>query len=257
MRAALKRGEDGPVDRLGMLLFAEDHGAARPAQRLVRRRRDDVRVRRGVRVDAGDDQAGDVGDVGEEVGVYFAGDLAEGGEVELARVRRCARDDNPRALFLRQLAHLVVVDQVRRLVDDVLNGGVKARREVDAPAVSEVAAVRQAHPHDLIARLQQRIVGGEVGRRAGIRLYVGVLYAEEGLRPVLHQRLELVDVELAFVVALAGIALRVFVREDRAAGFQDGLRHVVLGRDQADRILLVSLFFSDQSEDLGIGVTQG
>ena len=43
-RAALHAGEDGPVDRLGVLFAAEDEAGARAGERLVGRRGDDVAV---------------------------------------------------------------------------------------------------------------------------------------------------------------------------------------------------------------------
>src|SRR5687767_366664 len=44
--AALHAWENGLVDGLGPLLRAEDEPAARPGERLVRRRRDEVTMRR-------------------------------------------------------------------------------------------------------------------------------------------------------------------------------------------------------------------
>ena len=67
VRPALQAGEHRLVDRLRHLLLAQQHGAARPAQRLVRRRRDDVGVRDRRRVRAAGDQARDVRDVHQQV----------------------------------------------------------------------------------------------------------------------------------------------------------------------------------------------
>ena len=78
-------GNTALVDRLLMRRLAHQHAAARAAQRLVRRRRDDVRDRdrRGMR--AAGDQAGDVRDVGDEHGADLLRDLAERREVDRAR----------------------------------------------------------------------------------------------------------------------------------------------------------------------------
>ncbi len=62
-RAALVAGEDRPVDVGPVLLAAEDHAAARPGERLVDRRRDDVGVLDRVRVLTGGDEPGEVGHV--------------------------------------------------------------------------------------------------------------------------------------------------------------------------------------------------
>ena len=87
---------------------------------------------------------------------------------------------------------------------------------VDRRAVGEVAALVEAQAHHRVARLEQGQVDGHVGVGAGVRLHVGVLGAEQRLRPLAGQVLDLVDDLVAAVVALARIALGVLVREDRA-----------------------------------------
>ena len=109
-RPALLAGEDRFVDRFRVLLAAEDHAAARAAEGLVDRRRDDVGVRHRVGVLAGGDQAGEVGHVDHQLGPDRVGDLAEGGEVELARVGGPAGDDHLRLVLLGEARDLVHVD---------------------------------------------------------------------------------------------------------------------------------------------------
>ena len=101
-RAALLAGEDRAVDVLGELLAAEDDPAARAAEGLVDRRRDDVGVLDGVRVLAGGDQPGEVRHVHHQPGADRVGDLAERGEVELARVGGPAGDDHLRLVLRRR-----------------------------------------------------------------------------------------------------------------------------------------------------------
>ena len=74
VRAALETGEDGVVDRRGVLLLAEDHAAARTAERLVRRRGDDVGDADRRRMHAGADEARDVRDVRGEDRADLVGD---------------------------------------------------------------------------------------------------------------------------------------------------------------------------------------
>src|SRR5262249_50590982 len=76
-RPALEAGEDRTVEFLRVLLAAEDEAAARARERLVRRRRDEVAVRYGVRVKAGGDEPGEMGHVAEQVGADLVRDLAE------------------------------------------------------------------------------------------------------------------------------------------------------------------------------------
>ena len=109
-RAALLAGEDRLVDRLRVLGAAEDHAAARAAERLVDRRGDDVGVLDRVGVLPGGDQAGEVGHVDHQLGADRVGDLPEGGEVELARVGRPAGDDQLRPVLVGEPLDLLHVD---------------------------------------------------------------------------------------------------------------------------------------------------
>ena len=111
-RPALHPREDGAVDRLRVLLAAEDEARARAGERLVRRRGDDVAVLDRVRMQAGRDEAGEVGHVAHQQRVDLVRDLAELGRVDRARIRGAAADDQLRPVLLRELEHLVVVDHV-------------------------------------------------------------------------------------------------------------------------------------------------
>jgi hypothetical protein len=123
--------------------------------------------------------------------------------------------------------------------------------------VGQVAAVRQRQAHDRVARLQQRVVDGRVGLRAGVRLDVDVLGAEERLGAVDRQLLGDVDELAAAVVAAAGIALGVLVRQHAALRLEDRLRHEVLRRDHLERPLLAVELVLEHPRDLGIDVGEG
>ena len=112
--------------------------------------------------------------------------------------------------------------------------------------------MRQGEPHQAVAGLQQRVVDGRVGRRAGVRLDVRVLGAEQRLRAVDRELLDHVDVLAAAVVALAGIALGVLVREHAALALEHGLRHEVLRGDHLQRALLALELVADGLGDLGV-----
>ena len=110
--------------------------------------------------------------------------------------------------------------------------------------------------HDRVAGLQQREVHRRVRLRAGVRLDVGVLGAEQRLGAVDRELLDDVDVLAAAVVALAGIALGVLVREDAALALQDRLRDEVLRRDHLERALLAVQLARDDVGDLGVDLGQ-
>ncbi len=121
----------------------------------------------------------------------------------------------------------------------------------------QVTAVRQRHPEDRVAGRE----GGEEHRlvrlRAGMRLHVGRLGAEERLHPVEREPLGDVDALAAAVIALAGIALGVLVGEHRALRLEHGPAHVVLGGDQLDVRLLPLALGDDGGPQLGVGLGEG
>ena len=110
----------------------------------------------------------------------------------------------------------------------------------------------QREAHDRVAGLQQRVVDGGVGLRAGVRLDVDVVAAEELLRAVDGELLDDVDVLAAAVVALAGVALGVLVGEHAALALEDGLGDEVLGGDHLQRAPLAIELEVDGLGDLGV-----
>ena len=84
--------------------------------------------------------------------------------------------------------------------------------------MGQVPAVVEAHREHGVAGLEERLVHREVGARARVGLDVGVRRAEQGLRPLPGQVLDLVDDPVPAVVAGPRVALRVLVGEDRSGG---------------------------------------
>src|SRR5829696_9249850 len=150
-RPALHPGEDGSVDGLCVLLAAEDEPGARPGERLVRRRSDEVAVLDRVRRQTGGDEPGEMGHVAEEQCADLVCDLPELVGLHGPGVRRPAADDQVRPVFLREVEHVVVVDHVRLAGDAVVDDRVEAAREVDLEAMCEVAAVGELERQDRVA----------------------------------------------------------------------------------------------------------
>ena len=122
--------------------------------------------------------------------------------------------------------------------DAVRHGVIQHAREVHRRAVRQMAAVRQIHAEERVARLEEGGHRGEVRLRAGVRLHVRVLGAEELLRAIDRQLLHLVDDLAAAVVALARQSLGVLVRERRPHRLEHGRRDEVLARDQLEPFAL-------------------
>src|SRR5207302_7796633 len=103
-----------------------------------------------------------------------------------------------------------------------------------------------------VSGLEDRRVRGHVRLRPRVRLHVRVRRTEERLRALDRERLGDVDPLAPAVVATAGIALRVLVREDTARRLHDGGARVVLGGDELDLLDLPAPLALDGVIDLGI-----
>ena len=97
---------------------------------------------------------------------------------------------------------------------------------------------------------------GLVGLGAGMGLHVGEAAAEEGFGALDGEALGDVDLFAAAVVAAAGIALGVFVRQDAALGFEHRGGDDVLAGDEFDSVLLAALFAGDGRGEFRVGVRE-
>ena len=125
-------------------------------------------------------------------------------------------------------------------------------RHVDRRAVGQVAAGGEVEAHEGVAGLQQRQEHRLVRLAAGVRLHVGEVAAEQLLGALDRERLGDVDELAAAVVALARIALGVFVGQHRALRLEHGAGDDVLGGDQLDLVALAAELLADGVGDLGI-----
>ena len=225
---ALQAGEDRLVHGFRVLFLAEQHAATGAAEGLMRRGRDHIGVRHRALVDAGDHQAGNVGDVADEVGADLFGDLAEDLEVDDARICGGAADDDLGPMLLRQIADQIEVQSAGLRVDLVGDRVEEFARHGDFPAVGQVTAVIEGHTHDRLARFDQRCIGRQVGHRTGVGLDVGVIGTEELFGSIPRQVLDQVGDLLSLIITLTGIAFRVFIGQTTGGGCHPGSRDIVL-----------------------------
>ena len=253
-RAALRAGENGAVDLFGKLVAAEDDRAARAAQRLVRRAGDDIGIRHRTRVHARGDEAADVRHVDHQVRADGIGNSAKARKVDHARIGARPGDDELRSDLLGHTRERVIVDGLGLGVD-----AVKMRLKIfpgqgRLAAVRQVAAVGEVHAEDAVARLQQRRVHGHIRLRAGVRLDIGMVGAEEPRHAVDGQALDLVDV--VAVIARAGVALGVLIRQVAAHSLHHGRARKILGRDQLQVVALAPQLPLHGGVQLRVGLLQ-
>ncbi len=177
-------------------------------------------------------------------------------EVDHARVGTRADHDHLRLVLVREAVELVVVDPLIVFTDAVRHDGVELSGEVERMAVSEVAAVRQVHAKDGVARLEEREVHRHVRLRAGVRLHVDVVRAEELFGARDGERLGDIDELAPAVVPFARVTFRVLVGQHGAGRFENGLADEVLRGDQLEPAVLSMHFLRDRPRDVGIRIGQ-
>ncbi len=212
---------------------------------------DNVSVRNRVRVNACGNQARHVRHVDKQVCADAVSDFTHFCPVNHAGVGREATDNHLRLVLFGQLRHLVIVN-FTGLIDTVRYDVVQFTGEVNRGAVSQVAALRQVHTQNGIARLQQRGVNSEVSLRTGVRLHVSVVGAEQFFRAVDSQLLYDINVFATAVVALARITFSVFVGQLRPLRLHHARAGVVFGGDQFDVLFLTYFFLLHSLPQFGI-----
>ena len=256
-RAALRAREDGLVDGLRVLLATENHAAARAAQRLVRGGGHEVGIRHWGRMLARGDQTGDVRHIDHQQASGLVSDVAQSGEVDDAGIGGGARDDQLRPDLKRLALECVIVDDLLVLRDAVRHEVEVLAGHVDRAAVRQMAAVREVHAHHRVAGVEHREVDSHVRLRTGVRLHVGMLRAEQLLRAIAGQVFHDVDVLAAAVIALARIALRVFIGQVGAHRRKHRVADKVFGRDQLDMLALTGQLIVHRCAQLGIDRLDG
>ena len=250
--ATLLAGKHRAVEHLRVLGPAHRDAASRAAERLVRGARDEVGDGHGVVMDAGGDEPGVMGHVDHQLRPDLAGDLCERAVRDLARIRARPGNDQLRLVLTGKLRHLVEVEQVVVAPHAVVHEPVEHARRIELHAVRQVAAMGEVEGEDRVAGLDGRHVDGRIGLAAGVGLHVDMLGPEELLQPLAGEVLDLVDELAAAVIAVAGVALGVFVGEHAADGLHDGRAREVFARDHLQAFGLPGLLRGNRRPDIRV-----
>ena len=179
VRATLLARKDGSIDLGGQFLFGRQDACPPGAvEGLVGREADGMGVADWAGHDTGGNHAGDVRDVGQQVGTHRIGDLAEPGPIGHPGVGGVPGDDHADGVsvglgLVGEFFDGLVIQALRLLIDAVGDDVVQLARPVGTAAVGEMASVQQIHTHDCAAGWDQGCIDGAVGRGAGERLDVG------------------------------------------------------------------------------------
>ena len=125
-------------------------------------------------------------------------------------------------------------------------------RHVDLHAVGEMPAGGEVQAEERVARIHQRQEHRGIGRRAGMRLHIGELAAEQFGDAIDRKLLGDIDELAAAVIALARIAFGIFVGQHRALRLEHGAADDVFRRDQFDLVALAAELVADHLRDFRI-----
>ena len=230
---SLNAGEHRLVDlRAELLIASKDEAAARTAQGLVRGRRHDIGVRDRARMLPCGNKSCDVRHIHQKDCTDRLCDCSDAFKVNRTCIRGSPCNDHLRLLLVRKPFECIVVDALRFLVHTVGDDLIVRAGDVDGTAVRQMSAVRQIHAENRITRLQEGKEHRHIRLCARMRLHICPVGSKEFLRTVDRQLLRHVDVFTAAVVTLAGVALRIFIRENTPLRLHNRVADDVLRRDE-------------------------
>ena len=117
--------------------------------------------------------------------------------------------------------------------------------------------MREVETEDRVAGLQHRHVGRCIGLRAGVRLDVGELRAEDLLGTIARKILDHVGVFAAAIVAASRIALGIFVGKHRAGSLEHRFGYEVFAGDHLQAFVLAEGFVVNGGGNFRVGLGQG
>ena len=247
-RTALRTGEYGLVDEFGkFFVVGHDKAASGASERLVRRGRNEIRIRDGTGVKTSCNESRDVCDVDHEICADFVCDCSELVKLDCTCIRGRACDDEFGFVFESHFADVVVIYSARFGVYAVGHELEEFAAEVDGRTMSEVSAVGKGHTEHGVTGLQNCVVNGKVCIGTAVRLNVGIFDAEEFFCAFDGEFFRAVDELAAAVITFAGITFRVLVSVETACRSHNSGRNDVLARDELEVVLLTAEFFHHRS----------
>src|SRR5208282_1802425 len=251
-RTSLHPRKNNLIDFLGEFRLAQNHPRPWPAQRLMRGRSHDLRMRnrRGMR--SARHQSGKVRHIDEVERTDFIRNLPHASKIDDPRIRAAAANNQLRTLRRSDPFQFVVIDGLGFFGYAVRNDLVSLAREIQRMSMGEVSAMRQVQPKNRVAGLQHRGVSRLIGLRSRVRLHVGMFRAKKFLHPLARQSLDHVGKFASAVIALARIPLRILIGEYRPGSFQHSLADKIFRGNELQTFMLAANFVVDSGCNLRI-----
>ncbi len=245
-RPALDAREHLGIDAFGKFLLAEDDSGTGAAQGLMGGGSHHIGIRNGAHVQSRCHQSGNMRHIHQQFGAHGVCNLAETGEIHLARISRSPHQDELGLVLFCHLGNLGIVKLFCIPIDIIVDDMVKLPTEGKRMAMGEVTAVGEFQGQHRIAGFHQAEIGCHVGLGTAVGLHIGVFRPEQLLGAFDGQALHFIDVFAATVISAiegivrfagllapaVGIALGVFIGEHTALGFHHRQGGEIFGGDQ-------------------------
>ncbi|MNI48833.1 hypothetical protein D3C73_1034170 [compost metagenome] len=165
------------------------------------------------------DQSGDMGHIHHEQCAYIVRNRTESFKINYTRIRACSGYDQFRTVFEGCLAHFIIINQERILLHAISHKVIQQSGSIHRAAVRQMAAMRQVHSEDSVARIQRGKINRHIGLGTGVRLHIGMIGTEELLGTVTGQILHDIHIFTTAIIPFARIAFGIFIREHRTHRF--------------------------------------
>ena len=126
---------------------------------------------------------------------------------------------------------IVVIHQPGLFLQIITDGVEHQTGEIDSRTVAQVSAVAQVETHERVAGFEASHENRHVRLCAAVRLNVHIFGIVELFEPLAGDVLRNIDHLATAVIAVSGIALRIFVGQHAAHGLHDLVAHKILAGD--------------------------
>ena len=122
--------------------------------------------------------------------------------------------------------------------------------------MSQVSALGEAHSEHRVAGIQKRKINCKICLRARMGLHIDVFRAKKFFCSVSGDILHNINALTAAVISFSGIALGIFIRQNRTHCLQNGFRNDILGCDKFNVVTLPVKFLLHCLSDLGVVIAK-
>ena len=174
------------------------------------------------------DQARDMRHVDHQICAHFMRDSSHAFEVDDARIRRCAANDQLRFAFLGQTFHLVVIDTLGLRMNAIGDELIILAREVHRRAMGQMSAMIERKTKNGVAQFDGCLISCQIRIRATMGLNICKPTLEKLFGAIASKVFYDIDLFTTAIITFARIAFCIFIGKHAAHCFHDSRRCEVL-----------------------------